>query len=280
MDASDEAASKAADASNAARKAAETSQIQETNAQAAARIVSKILTFPPMVALILAGVATAGGAASTVPGTSPSPTLSPPSSRPSRRRTVHWCSSRWARSSNPRCANADALGGALPRHQIRAVVARRRRRRGLRARVPGRRAIRPRRSRPRARAVRVRPVRPRPRHGRATRRMPHELFPGAVPRRGVCSGTGVQRHRRRRDHRGLGHARGSRGGGRRHRRRRIPRRPRFSAGQDDLQAHRANRARAKLAISKPDGGRRTRAEREPSRRPRRCHRELETEGGR
>ena len=73
MDASDEAASKAADASNAARKAAETSQIQETNAQAAARIVSKILTFPPMVALILAGVATAGGAASTVPGTSPLP---------------------------------------------------------------------------------------------------------------------------------------------------------------------------------------------------------------
>jgi predicted permease len=71
---SDEAASKAADCSREARNAAEKSRgVQETNAQAAARIIAKTLTFPPMVALILAAVATSGGAGATAPGVSALP---------------------------------------------------------------------------------------------------------------------------------------------------------------------------------------------------------------
>ena len=74
MERSDGAASKAADAAKEARKAAEKSRgVQETNAQAAARIIAKTLTFPPMVALILAAVATSGGAGATAPGVSALP---------------------------------------------------------------------------------------------------------------------------------------------------------------------------------------------------------------
>ena len=61
MEATDEAASEATTASNAARKAADASRVKESTAQAIARIVAKIITFPPMVAIALASVATMGG---------------------------------------------------------------------------------------------------------------------------------------------------------------------------------------------------------------------------
>ena len=71
MEASEDASSKAAEASRRARKAAEASKVTETNAQAFARIATKILTFPPTLALLLACVATSGGAAADVaPGAS------------------------------------------------------------------------------------------------------------------------------------------------------------------------------------------------------------------
>ena len=68
MEASEDASSKAAEASRRARKAAEASKVTETNAQAFARIATKILTFPPTLALLLACVATSGGAAERRPG--------------------------------------------------------------------------------------------------------------------------------------------------------------------------------------------------------------------
>lgn len=76
MEATDAAASAATDASNAARKAAEATRVRETASQAVARVLAKIITFPPMVAILLALVATGGGsgaAAEAVAGTSPLP---------------------------------------------------------------------------------------------------------------------------------------------------------------------------------------------------------------
>ena len=89
MEASEDASSKAAEASRRARKAAEASKVTETNAQAFARIATKILTFPPTLALLLACVATSGGAAPTSPRAPPSsPGPSPTPSPPWRARTA------------------------------------------------------------------------------------------------------------------------------------------------------------------------------------------------
>ena len=202
MDASDEAASKAADASSAARKAAETSQIQETNAQAASRIVSKILTFPPMVALILAGVATAGGAASTVPGTSPLPDaitalISPlaaansplvlvtlgalfePALHAGRAMTAaHFLATKYALSLLAAAVAAAFVPASLGavRFALAALVL---------APVP---------------SVCVQYALDHDMDARLGGCLTN-YSQGAVPRRGVCSGTGVQRHRRRRDRR-------------------------------------------------------------------------------
>lgn len=64
MKATDAAASAATDASSAARKAAEAGRIRETTSQAIARILVKIVTFPPMVAIALASAAMMGGGTS------------------------------------------------------------------------------------------------------------------------------------------------------------------------------------------------------------------------
>ena len=75
MEATDKAASESTDASNAARKAAENSRVRESTSQAIARVLSKIITFPPMVAIVLASVATMGGGAgaAVAAGVSPLP---------------------------------------------------------------------------------------------------------------------------------------------------------------------------------------------------------------
>ena len=63
MDASDAASSKAAEVSQAARRAAEASKNQdESNARFAARVIAKILTFPPFAALLAASVVASSGA--------------------------------------------------------------------------------------------------------------------------------------------------------------------------------------------------------------------------
>ena len=63
MDASDAASSKAAEVSQAARRAAEASKNQdESNARFAARVIAEIFTFPPFAATLAASVVVSGGA--------------------------------------------------------------------------------------------------------------------------------------------------------------------------------------------------------------------------
>ena len=63
MDASDAASSKAAEVSQAARRAAEASKNQdESNARFAARVIAVIFTFPPFAATLAASVVVSGGA--------------------------------------------------------------------------------------------------------------------------------------------------------------------------------------------------------------------------